>query len=68
MIEYQGRNITLIGEVKTRTASGSFLSPHSWNYLFQLANEDSHVDIISILIGPTGHIAFLLVLRVLWVL
>lgn len=47
MIEHCGRQITLIGEVKTQSPSG-FISQHSWQELFEMANKHPAVDIISI--------------------
>ena len=46
-MEYLGRNITLIGEVKINSPSG-FKSRYSWDYLFNLANKHPAVDMISI--------------------
>ena len=57
MINYRGKDIVLIGEVKPSSPSG-FMSPYSWRKLFDLANESPCVDMISIHTDPRWEGSF----------
>lgn len=47
MLHHQGKNISLIGEIKICSPSG-FASPYSWEELFERANASAAVDMIAV--------------------